>query len=82
MNSTSSLAILAAAAVAIGGISFIAGTLWANRAERPVDGDDDFWEPEAAPFVSSEVETPRPRPAQPNYAALGLGSAEEAEGRN
>lgn len=25
---------------------------------------------------------PLPRVAQPNYAALGLGSAEEAEGRN
>ena len=35
---------------------------------------------ERTPFVPQKT-TP-PRVAQPNYATLGLGSAEEAEGRN
>ena len=34
-----------------------------------------------APAPNAAVSTP-PRVAQPNYAALGLGSVEEAEGRN
>ena len=38
---------------------------------------------ERTPFVPQEQITPTPpRVAQPNYAALGLGSAEEAEGMN